>query len=126
MGDAWVSVCVWFAPAANGLTLGAGGPRGPLESEILVHGTVSDFVATKHRSRRCPTENYGPCAKAERGAELSPGERGADAVDLGLFPHSQLGQPKPLALSDSGLGVRVSIPIALPPPGMRNEAPLPT
>ena len=43
-----------------------------------------------------------------------------------LFPHSQLGQPKPLALhvSDSGLGVRVSIPIALPPPGMRNEAPL--
>ena len=39
-----------------------------------------------------------------------------------LFPHSQLGQPKPLALSDSGLGVRVSIPIALPPPGMRNEA----
>ena len=43
-----------------------------------------------------------------------------------LFPHSQLGRPKPLALSDSGLGVRVSIPIALPPPGMRNEAPLPT
>ena len=49
----------------------------------------------------------------------------SQAVNL-LFPHSQLGRPKPLALSDSGLGVRVSIPIALPPPGMRNEAPLPT
>jgi hypothetical protein len=36
------------------------------------------------------------------------------------------GPTQALALSDSGLGVRVSMPTALPSPGMRNEAPLPT